>query len=733
MLLQCFSASFLSGTNERSGSPRQAVCLATIVAAIAIAVSGCGSTSTSAVAPSPVKCAVSLSGPNTIGAAGGTGTITVTTQPECAWTSSTQVPWITRLSPRSGQGTGQVTFETAANALQAARQGDIVVNDVRFQVHQDFATCVLGVGTNALSVAATGGTHSVTVSAGDGCAWSASTSASWIAITSGEAGSGNGTVSVQVSANTGSARAGTLLVAGRTVTISQSAGGTTSCSYSIQPTSASVSASGGQGTIAVASESGCAWSAASDVSWIAVTSGVAGNGNGTVGYNIEPNTSAPRVGHLTVAGETLTVNQSAGSLPCDYSIQPTSRAIGANGGPVAVSVTVTAGCVWTATSQAPWITVASGASGNGSGGVNLDVALNTGAQRTGTATVAGLTFTVTQAVGCTYSVQPAQISLGAGGGPSSTSVTTGEDCGWTASSQVPWITISSGAAGSGDGTVGIDVAANSSPQRTGTLTVAGQTVTVSQASGCTYGIVPTAQSIGSGGGFGSTLVSTSEGCAWTASSNVSWITITSGGSGSGSAIVGFDVDANTSPARVGTLTIANQTFTVSQASGCTYAVQPLAVAVTAGGGSRSVSVTSGVGCPWTAESHAPWIGIGTGSGSGSGAVDVSVSPNQGPQRTGTLTVAGHTVSVIQEDGCTYSLSPPSASFTALGGAGTVAVTTFPGCTWTAISNVSWITILSGESGNGSGIVIYQVAPLVVGKRSGSITIGDDTFVVTQPN
>jgi len=258
-------------------------------------------------------------------------------------------------------------------------------------------------------------------------------------------------------------------------------------------------------------------------------------------------------------------------------------------------------------------------------------------------------------------------------------------------------------------------------------------VTVTQASGCTYGIMPTGQSIGSGGGFGSTFVSTGEGCPWTASSNVSWITVTSGGSGSGSAAVGFDVADNTSPARVGTLTIASQTFTVSQADGCTYAVQPLDVSVAAAGGPRSVSVLSGVGCPWTAASQAPWIVIGTGSGSGSSSADFSVSPNQGPQRTGTFTVAGHTVNVIQENGCTFVLSPPSQSFSSAGGSGTIAVTTFPGCTWTAVSNESWINILAGGSGSGAGTVVYSVTPFVIGKRSGSITIGDQTFVVTQPN
>jgi len=59
--------------------------------------------------------------------------------------------------------------------------------------------------------------------------------------------------------------------------------------------------------------------------------------------------------------------------------------------------------------------------------------------------------------------------------------------------------------------------------------------------------------------------------------------------------------------------------------------------------------------------------------------------------------------------CTYSISPTGASFTASGGTGSVAVTTQSGCTWTASSGASWMSITSGASGTGSGSVSYSVA------------------------
>src|SRR5436190_23969141 len=52
--------------------------------------------------------------------------------------------------------------------------------------------------------------------------------------------------------------------------------------------------------------------------------------------------------------------------------------------------------------------------------------------------------------------------------------------------------------------------------------------------------------------------------------------------------------------------------------------------------------------------------------------------------------------------CTFSISPTSASFAAGGGTGTITVSTGTGCTWSAVSNSSFITITSGALGNGSG-------------------------------
>jgi hypothetical protein len=102
--------------------------------------------------------------------------------------------------------------------------------------------------------------------------------------------------------------------------------------------------------------------------------------------------------------------------------------------------------------------------------------------------------------------------------------------------------------------------------RSGTLTIAGQPFTVSQAAGtCVYAITPTSASLGSGAGAGPTVaVTTTAGCAWTATSQASWIAVTPGQSGTGTGSVTFRVTANSGNRRTGTMTIAGRTFTVTQ-------------------------------------------------------------------------------------------------------------------------------------------------------------------------
>src|SRR5262249_16466603 len=148
---------------------------------------------------------------------------------------------------------------------------------------------------------------------------------------------------------------------------------------------------------------------------------------------------------------------------------------------------------------------------------------------------------------CTASLQPTSISMPAGGGSGTFAVTATAGCQWSAISSDPWILIGSGASGTGNGMVALSVTANTGATRTGRIQVAGATFTVNQSGAgvapCAFGISPTTVTAAAAGGPKTVAVSTTNGCAWTATSNSSWLTITSGSSGSGSGTVAFTVAA----------------------------------------------------------------------------------------------------------------------------------------------------------------------------------------------
>ena len=86
------------------------------------------------------------------------------------------------------------------------------------------------------------------------------------------------------------------------------------CAYSLSVASITPAASGGSYSVTVTAPSGCAWTATSNATWLTITSGVTGSGNGTVNGSVAANTStASRTGTLTVAGQTFTVNQAGAS------------------------------------------------------------------------------------------------------------------------------------------------------------------------------------------------------------------------------------------------------------------------------------------------------------------------------------------------------------------------------------------------------------------------------------
>ncbi len=158
--------------------------------------------------------------------------------------------------------------------------------------------------------------------------------------------------------------------AAQSVTVANTGGGT--LTYSVASNAAWLIASASGSTIAV-SVNPAGLTANTYQGAITVASSAASNSPQTISVVLTVN-AAPLIPPLAVQGASLTAGAGVGSI----------------------QVNAPAGTFWTASSNNSWITITSGASGSGNGTVSFSVQANTGAARTGTITISGLTFTIDQ-------------------------------------------------------------------------------------------------------------------------------------------------------------------------------------------------------------------------------------------------------------------------------------------------------------------------------------------------
>ena len=422
-----------------------------------------------------------------------------------------------------------MTYSVTANPTITARNATMTIAGQSFDVTQAGQPCTYTLTPAGASVPATATTGTVAVAALGGCAWTATSSAAWVTITSGATGSGNGTVGYSVAANgTTSSRTATLTIGGQSFTITQAAA---PCVYTASPATPSFPASGGPGTVTMTTLAGCAWSATTSAAWITIGGTGAGSGNGTFDYTVAANPiPTARSGTIAVAGQSLRCRR-----------RP-RRALHAVAGERLGGVGCGDGDVLD----------------GGDGGLQLDRdeqrAVADGHERRERQWQrhgwlrGGSESEYDGADGDDQRRRADVHGDAGGGGVQHDDLADGEladggrrrrdgggdgergSCAWTAASNAPWITITAGASGTGNGSVSYNVAANAlTSSRTGTMTIAGQTMTVTQAGApCTYTISPTVASLGPAASTNTIAVTAPAGCAWTTSESATWISITGG-------------------------------------------------------------------------------------------------------------------------------------------------------------------------------------------------------------
>ena len=177
--------------------------------------------------------------------------------------------------PAPGAGTSILTLSAAANMTPAAFNLNLIATGGGItQAIPLGATvqsnCTFTINPANASPAAAGGIFTATVTTAGGCSWTASSTVSWIGITSGASGTGSGAVVYSVAPNTAAAaRSGSLSIAGQTFPVAQAAAAPSL--PALNPPSANFGASGGPGSFTVnLPNPNTPWIASSKVSWITI-------------------------------------------------------------------------------------------------------------------------------------------------------------------------------------------------------------------------------------------------------------------------------------------------------------------------------------------------------------------------------------------------------------------------------------------------------------------------------
>ena len=203
---------------------------------------------------------------------------------------------------------GDATVTASAVGYDTQAKTVTVIGNTRLDfVLVRVSPCAFSLSVTSQNVPASGGSFSFIANSPSACSWTASTSTPWITLGA-TSGTAPGIISYTVAANsTISARTGSIRVSWSggfaDAAITQAGGGT--CSFTLIPESGNFPAGGGSGSFTVMpSDSACAWTAASDSSWLAVVAGASGTGPGTVSYSVQSyaGSTGPRAGSISVTG-----------------------------------------------------------------------------------------------------------------------------------------------------------------------------------------------------------------------------------------------------------------------------------------------------------------------------------------------------------------------------------------------------------------------------------------------
>ncbi len=657
---------------------------------------------------------------------GGTGSITVTAPANCSWTVTGNPGWVTINSGASGTGNGIVAYTVQTNDSVIARQTVLTISGQNFIINEGGLT-----GSCAITPIAVGQTingtlvvsdcyslqrgqlfpadrYSFSGTAGQRVAIRADSSTvdtflylidpTGVAVASND--DGDSRIGARIPAGTDFftlASSGTYQIEVTSFGTTASTGaysislsdGSANCSYATAPAEQSFSATGGNGSIAVtATGNGCNWTVASNADWITLNSGATGSGTGTVNFTVAGNSGPTRTAYVIVAGQLVIVTQTGIGIP----------------------------------TFARWDKQTSGTTNQLNHVYFLDdtqgwtVGANSTARRTTDGGANWNSFTVAGPVQSLNSVRFFDSFLGWVGGEKLTAATTDGSLNWprlefatgTRSRLFPISPINAFTVGERDGTGfhanAVIISFLGLGQETQTLATPFPLRDIylsNPANGWSVGDKGQIFRLSKGGNrFDEQTGATAQNLngifaldLWTA-----WAV------GDGGLILKtINGGASWKPQSSGVATALRDVHFINADRG--WAV----------GDGGVILVTHNGGATWLSET--------------SGITDDlrSIHANS----INGVYAVGANGRIVKRSLCAYTLSAANASFDFAGGNGSFNVTTTAGCSWTANSSANWITINNGSPGSGNGTLNFTVAPNTGPARTGTITVADQTFTISQ--
>ena len=404
------------------------------------------------------------------------------------------------------------------------------------------------------------------------------------------------------------------------------------------------------------------------------------NGNTPINAVLPGNLAPGHVVAMTATDPAGNTSEFSSCATCSYGLSPGAQPFQVPGGSNSFNIASQIGCPWTATSNDPWITINSGASGFGSGSVSYTVAANAGASaRVGSIMVAGQTFFVSQAA--TGELISTDFS---GGIPAGWVVVHGGTGFYPGGQPAAWTT---------DNPCNRVIPSPFVPP----FALVDSQCAIQPATQDESLVTPPFDATGQGqvvlrfdnqfrwfsGGdneIGDVDVTTDDGQTWInvlrfeggdegfptpTAQNLNLTPFIAGNPSNVRVRFHYYVTAaprlagRAAPKKPNVPAFQELSWGIDRPVIASFTIGPTNQTIGQNGGTGQVAVQVAPGVPWMAESHVPWIQLLANEGAGSGSVGYEVMPNlTGAPRAGTATIANNTFTILQDGMClTITVNP----------------------------------------------------------------------------